>query len=245
MKLKHAIAAGSLLLGLSGTSLGQGPSCAPCIDRPTPPPCCADGKCFASPLYGYYPTRWRTWPVEPVSPTSNQQFNPEKVQQEVPPFVLPPAVEEDRKAPPPTTPREETNAGSRAPSAGGPNATTPAGEGGPAGPSGSNGPTTPIRPPADNEPTGPRRTLPPYTPQSNPGGSSLNGRSPTGEVDPPPALPFGPIPMQTAQPAHVPPGIPVAPSAAPKLVPPQATGVNLKSDDPPPALPGTLAGLGN
>ena len=38
------------------------------IERPSPPPCCADGQCFASPLtYGYYPTRvggagrWKVW----------------------------------------------------------------------------------------------------------------------------------------------------------------------------------------
>lgn len=245
MKLRHAIAAGSLLLALGQTALGQGPGCPPCIDRPTPPPCCADGRCLANPLYGYYPTRWRLWPVEPPATSVNQKFNPEQLQNQVPAFVTPPAEEEDRKAPPPTTPREEPGAGSRSPSAGGPNTTSPTGEGvaPPAPGGGTTLPSMPVRPPGDNsEPTGPRRTLPPYSPQA-PGAGRSTG--PMGESDPPPALPFGPSPMHTAQPVPTIRG-PIAPNVGPpKLIAPQATGINLKSDDPPPALPGTLAGLGN
>lgn len=249
MKLRHAIAVGSLLLGLGQTALGQEPGCPPCIDRPTPPPCCADGQCLASPLYGYYQTRWRLWPVAPPATGVNKQFNPEQLQNQVPAFVTPPPEEEDRKAPPPTTPREEPGAGSRAPSAGGPNTTSPTGENVvPPAPGGSTTlpPTTPIRPPGDSsEPTGPRRTLPPYSPQAPSGGRSLNGPGPMGESDPPPALPFGPAPQHTAQPSHATPGSNATRNGdAPKLIAPQAIGVNLVSDDPPPALPGTLVGLG-
>src|SRR3954463_9165828 len=82
----------------------------PCVERPTPPPCCADGQCFASPLtYGYYDTRWRRWPLETMAQTTTAKVAPlaAPLRQDVPPFVTPPPEQEDRKAPPPSVPAGE------------------------------------------------------------------------------------------------------------------------------------------
>src|SRR4051812_44203447 len=82
----------------------------PCVDRPTPPPCCADGQCFASPLtYGYYDTRWRRWPLESMAqvPTGKPAPPTAPLRQEVAPFVTPPPEQEDRRAPPPSVPAGE------------------------------------------------------------------------------------------------------------------------------------------
>src|SRR6476646_2418479 len=111
-----------------------------CIERPSPPPCCADGQCFASPLtYGYYDTRWRRWPLESLA-----QAAPGKpgalsapLQQEVAPFVVPPPEQEDRRAPPPSVPSgEQAPAGA---TGGTPRA--PGAPGGPAAPQGGQPPS--------------------------------------------------------------------------------------------------------
>src|SRR6476661_8363210 len=109
----------------------------PVIERPTPPPCCADGQCFASPMtYGYYDTRWRRWPLESLAQASAQKpaaLTP-ALQKDVAPFVVPPAEQEDRKAPPPSVPAgEQTPAGT---TSGAPRA-----PGGPAPPPGAQPPT--------------------------------------------------------------------------------------------------------
>ena len=229
MKLKKAAATGLLLMGLGNVSWAV----APCVDRPTPPPCCADGKCYPNPLtFGVYPTRWRQWPVQYAQSTSTGQL-PEGVQpdnREIPQFELPSAEEEDRKAPPPTTPREEPL---RAPATN----TAPAGENA-AGPPGRSQPGT--QPPAGEkaEPAGPRSTLPPYEPQA-PGPKSLNNlnnqQGKSGEADPPPAPPFGPQRFEEGTPVRQ---ASYAPATSSRRSAVQA--VNLTSDDPPPGPPRTL-----
>src|SRR5215212_9948992 len=147
----------------------------PCVERPTPPPCCADGQCFASPLtYGYYDTRWRRWPMESLAQAANGKAGalPPALQQEVAPFTTPPPEQEDRRAPPPSVPGGEqtapatTGATPRAPAGPGapgapvppPGMQPPAGSGAPAGqPRGATGypspglpapQTVPLAPPA-------------------------------------------------------------------------------------------------
>lgn len=230
MKFKLASAAGLLLVGFGNASWAVPP-----LDRPTPPPCSADGRCYANPsTFGVYETRWRRWPVESIDPNAVEKFNPRQLQNQVPPFDAPPAEEEDRKAPPPTISREESAAGAS------PSGTSNASPG----TEGSTPPTTPLRQPGDQtEPVGPRRTLPPYEPQV-PGTRSLD--SPTGEFDPPPALPFGPAPIQQAGPvreARRAPAIPAAPPA--RATNAKSRKLHPSSDDPPPSLPGTLATLSN
>ena len=61
MKVTRTIATGVFFGWLCQSSMAA----PPVIERPSPPPCCADGQCFASPMtYGYYDTRWRRWPME-------------------------------------------------------------------------------------------------------------------------------------------------------------------------------------
>jgi len=226
MKLRIASTVGLLFFGIGNTSLAV----APCPDRPTPPPCCADGRCHPNPLtFGWYETRWRQWPIQPFEPGA-PQTGEQQLQNEIPRFEAPPAEEEERRAPPPTTPREEQP-------------TTAVPGGGPAAPEGNETRMPPNTPPppqpgVPTEPAGPRRFLPPYQPQTPPQGP-LNNTGPTGEFDPPPALPFGPAPIQQAGPLREANRLPVTPSQ--QQMP--ATKVKSSSDDPPPALPVTLAKL--
>lgn len=78
------------------------------IDRPTPPPCAADGTCHPNTSeWGYYPVRWRTWPgvsfeTAPAgAPTPEEQLGPE-----LSPHETPPAELEDVQAPPGSTKRQ-------------------------------------------------------------------------------------------------------------------------------------------
>src|SRR3954470_7737286 len=86
-----------------------------CVDRPSPPPCCADGQCFASPMtYGYYDTRWRRWPLEQMAQASKLKAAglSSPLPPEVSPFVPPSPERESDKAPPPSVPAgEQTPAG--------------------------------------------------------------------------------------------------------------------------------------
>jgi hypothetical protein len=88
------------------------------------------------------------------------------------------------------------------------------------------------------EPTSPRRTLPPY----EPGGNRQNNTGPTGEYDPPPTLPFGPGPILNASPVREANRLPALPPRADQESPAEKAN---SSDDPPPALPSTLANLSN
>ncbi len=229
MTIRNLTATGLLLAGMGSVSLASPPP----LDRPTPPPCCADGRCYPNPLtYGWYETRWRRWPLECMEPIPAGQMGPTSQQPgEMNTFEPPGANEEDRKAPPPTTPREEPL---RAPA-------TNAEPGGTENrPPGGQPPAGPLMQPGEPvEPGSPRRSLPPYEPQV-PGPKSLNSTGPTSDLDPPPALPFGPRTLNQAPPVRA----ASQPSEAPVRRPVRATG-GPPSDDPPPSLPGALANWTN
>jgi hypothetical protein len=236
----------------------------PCIERPTPPPCCADGQCFASPLtYGYYNTRWRRWPLESVAQasTTNPAELPAQLRTEVAPFVTPPAEQEDRKAPPPSVPGGEqttpaTGAPPRAPGApGGANppqgAQPPGGLGAPGTqPRSGSGYSTPGLPtPPQSVPLAPPAGLgtPPAGQGTPPTGqpmfknvspeSPLNRSGPMGEADPPPSLPFGPALVAPEQPTR---DVTQRPASTPRMSP-IVKPANAPSSDPPPAPPIALA----
>ena len=132
------------------------------IDRPSPPPCAADGTCYPNAgEWGYYPVRWRTWPgvaLEPVpmrEPTPEEQLGPE-----LSPHETPPAELEDVQAPPGTTKRPP-----------------------PAGPA--------VAPPAEGEATpedGGAPAAPGQQPFSPPAAAPMT--EPGADADPPPALPL-------------------------------------------------------
>lgn len=240
MKVRKATAAGLLLLGLSSPA----GAVSPCVERPTPPPCCADGHCYPNfETWGVYKTRWRPWPTDIAVTSATGPVGQPPAQSVVPPFEAPPAEEEDRRAPPPTPPREEGAARATSPATGsGETATPPQGQG----PEGRVPPPGPPRPTAEpGEPVGPRRLLPPYSAPA-PGPRPSGSTGPSSDADPPPALPFGPALSHDSdsQPqAAAPPQmkrLPVVPVASPKLV-----GVNLASDDPPPAPPIMLGNTAN
>lgn len=250
MKVLSTIAAGVFL----GSFAASCWAVSPCVERPTPPPCCADGQCIASPAsFGYYDTRWRRWPLESLAQAAPQK--PASItaplQKEFGPFVVPPPEREGDKAPPPSTP-----VGEQTPAAGGP----PRGPGAPSGPGaqpGQQGPTGP------GTPTGPSRGTPGYPstgfpapPSAAPGGpaatpstqplyksvspdSPLNrsGSSPMGDADPPPALPYGPALVAPTQPSHE---ISQQPAAVPRQAPAEQPA-DAPANDPPPAPPIALA----
>ena len=69
------------------------------IDRPTPPPCAADGTCYPNKgSFGWYQCRWRKWPGEELQPTpAGVQPTPAEVQKgtDLNPFEAPSAEHED------------------------------------------------------------------------------------------------------------------------------------------------------
>jgi hypothetical protein len=194
---------------------------APPLNRPSPPPCCADGQCLANPLTsGYYPTRWRRWPLEyaePVPvPTGAAAPLPEQIKREAPPFERPRAEQEDEKAPEPSVPRtEQESTGAR-----------PYGR--PFGPGGGGGAPTTTPPPASSG--FPTRTGPSYP---GPG----TGTSPMGPLGPP----SGPMSPPTVP--LVPGGTPTPPGTTPPQNPlfrpnPLLNRTGPTGDsDPPPSLP--------
>jgi hypothetical protein len=239
VKVTRTIAAGVFLGWMCPNSLASQP---PGIERPTPPPCCADGQCLSSPLsFGYYDTRWRRWPLETVAqaPTGKPAAVPVPMRQDVSPFVTPPAEQEDRKAPPPSVPAgEQTPIGvpSGAPRA-------PGAPGGSTSPRGTQPPTsgpglpTPPQPSPTNPPagTGTQPGTAPIFKNVSPD-SPLNRTGPMGDADPPPSLPFGPALAAPQQPIR-------EMSQQPATMPvqsPSAKPVRAPSNDPPPALPVAL-----
>ena len=145
---------------------------------------------------------------------------PSPLQQEVAPFVTPPAEQEDRRAPPPSVPAGEqtpaaaTGGAPRTPGApGGPTppqgTQPPAGTGAPGSqPRGATGypsPGLPTPPPpttssaASGQGTQPA-TQPLYKNVSP--DSPLNRSGPMGDADPPPSLPFGPALVAPEQPTR-------------------------------------------
>ena len=226
---------------------GAGPGHPGIIDRPTPPPCCADGVCYPNPVtWGTYPTRWRRWPTVALAPTPAEAAAPGAADEALPPFEPPRKEEEDRRAPPPTQPVEE-----RPTEGEGEPATTGAPTNGvpPAMPPGGVTPPTPLIPPPQSTLTPPGdRALdlpdsfpfdddPPETqaePETN--GGLPFGDDMSGESDPPPKLPFSTPAIAkgpTLRPAVKPVNAPV--NARPNRP------LQSSNDDPPPALPGPLA----
>ncbi|MCC7476745.1 MAG: hypothetical protein IT425_15250 [Pirellulales bacterium] len=226
------------IAGICGTAWAGPP-----LDRPTPPPQCADGRCYANPpLYGCYATRWRRWPVESIDPNAKSPFDAQLLQQQVPPYVPPTPEEEDRRAPPPTIKREDTGSSSGTGETGtapapGPGV-GPGGEGQPSlpGPAG-----VPQRQPGEY---GPRRVLPPYEPKT-PTTTPYNPAAPRSELDAPPTPPIWHAPGLQNSPVRQAERVPAG--AAPQPVRglgPQNRDINSSSDDPPPAPPGNLAASG-
>lgn len=167
-----------VLLALASTAGAAGP---PPLDRPSPPPCCADGLCYPKPnTFGWYETRWRRWPTEYLEPTPAGVKPPAPAVPDVRTYETPTPEEEDRRAPPPTRRPEQPPAG-EAP-AGAPR--EPAEEAPPTGPL-TPEPEAPSVPPMPwDEPidTAPAPTPPPL--------GEPSGREPTSDSDLPPALPF-------------------------------------------------------
>jgi hypothetical protein len=235
MKLLQATASSAMVFGLLGIAAAAPPP----LDRPTPPPCCADGHCIANPCtYGWYETRWRRWPCDCGEAVPGGQLTPTtKPSGDLPAYDIPPAEEEDRRAPLPTAPRGEDQT-QRGPASGGGGQSQPGGQAPPPGagqpPAGPLGPL--IQPGAES--TAPRRgSLPTYEPQGA-GSKSINTQPsgpPSSELDPPPVLPFGPRPIMQPAPireANQRPAVPVRATPASAIAP---------SDDPPPGLPASLA----
>ena len=228
MKLAKTMVMGIGGMGLAYGALAAGP---PPLDRPTPPPCCADGLCYPNPTtYGWYQRRWRRWPTDVLEPTPAEL--PGRVTPDIPAFDLPPKEEEDRSAPPPTRPAEqEAEAGEEEPGAEVP-------------------PTMPLAPP-------PRSGMPPGSPFEDdtpateptdtfPFGEPVLPRAadpgmPMGDADPPPSPPFGNPSPKTPTVAE---GPALRAAERIKTVPAQRTNSpprRAPSDDPPPALPLALA----
>jgi hypothetical protein len=222
----------------------------PPLDRPTPPPCCADGICYPKvDTWGWYQTQWRRWPGVELEPTPAAKAPGET---ELKPYEpLPPELE-DRRAPPPTKSRSElTEEGEAppeqplAPPPGGglepprpaPSTTAP---GGPL----TTPPESPFRP-EPSSPFSPEPTRPfspePSTPQLAPPPTTPmpweTGNEPTGDWDPPPTLPSATaVTVDRAPVRQTPDQIRKHAPARPPAPPQQRPG-----NDPPPALPVTLA----
>ena len=269
MKITRTVAAGILLAWMCPRALASPP-----LDRPSPPPCCADGQCFANPLtYGWYEVRWRRWPMEScmvqVAPGKTARPTVKPID-DVPPFERPDKNKEDSRAPAPTAPPTESQqgngtqpggpGGARGPAGSQPGGATP-GPGGPTGTSpGSTGfqprtgstysPSSPTFPPS--QPLTPPQNTPSTSPQSMPGGqgtqpsdsplfknvpqnSPLNKAMPTGDLDPPPTLPFGPQSIGPEQPVREASRPATTPISGPVTSPEQPP-----SNDPPPAPPVAL-----
>jgi hypothetical protein len=256
VKLARTVAAGTLFACMYGIAAGSPP-----LDRPTPPPCCADGHAWASPaVYGVFPTRWRRWPLESVeeAPAGKPAELPEKFRPYIPPYVPPEPKDEDRKAPAPTTPSGEQGPATTgpAPTQRGPGGAAP---GSPVPPSAGPGTQQPLLPmypqqgPVTTPQTSPLTTpqTTPLTPPSTqpntsplyksiPPNSPLNRNVPTGDADPPPTLPFGP--------QSITPSDPIREANQPVTLPNPVPTANLPqapSNDPPPTPPASLASLAN
>jgi hypothetical protein len=131
------------------------------LDPPTPPPCAADGTCYPNTgEWGYYPSRWRPWPGDQLEPT---------------PSGAEPTPAEQRVSPelgPSETPPAELEDATPPPSSPKRESKAAAPESDKAAPKGD-GTSLPDVPLPDDE-------TPPASPLTDP----------TGDVDPPPALPF-------------------------------------------------------
>lgn len=266
MRLRTTLAVGMLLGAACGALAVAGPpACCdgPCHQappnplapgRPSPPPCCADGICYPNPTtWGHYATRWRRWPLEYVEPAPAGAQPPQSLGPDVPTYVLPTPDEEDRRAPPPSAPPRAEEAGETRPPAAAPEApaeeapstapATPPSEFGTPSPDlfGEPDEQAPLStPPPFGEPAEETPSTAPLVPPSGGGTfpSTPGFGQPTGDVDPPPALPFrapsiGKRPeLRSAS----------RPATTPK---PARNSEAAPADDPPPALPIALASWTN
>ncbi len=234
-------------MALGAQANAAGPGHPGIIDRPTPPPCCADGVCYPNPVtWGAYPTRWRRWPTVALGAAPADTAAPGAPDDALPPFEVPRKEEEDRRAPPPTQPVEErpTEGEGEPATPGGPTSEFPPATQ----PGGVTPPTTLIPPPSTNlSPPGDRALdLPdsfPFDddPAETPAEPETDGGLPfgddmSGDSDPPPRLPFstsavakGPALRPAVKPVSAPANVPVI------------RPLPSSNDDPPPALPGPLA----
>jgi hypothetical protein len=178
------------------------------IDHPTPPPCAADGSCYPKTgEWGWYQGRWRQWPGVALEPTpSNRGPGPTPAAggSELGPSEPPSAEQEDVQAPPPSSTKKKpaaTESGDK-----------PAAEK-------SENTTFPGLPP-----------LPPYqsTP-ATPSGPAAPKTSTTGDLDPPPELPYAISPAGKTAPTTN----RGANTSGPRLNAQGATSTN----DPPPSPP--------
>jgi hypothetical protein len=246
MQLVKVIGTGALAMCVADCAYGAYPP----LDRPTPPPCCADGIGYPNvPTWGWYGTRWRRWPTDLGESAVTPAAPSEKFGPDIKPFETPAAEDEDRRAPPPTQPKAEeekegTEPGPEAP----PPAIPPAA---PTTPSPDRGfltpPTAPVIPPGrmpweETTPPGPAPNggleSPPTTPLTPPPGRmpwEETSEQPTGDLDPPPSLPS--IVTVGAKRALV----PQAPESARQQQPPAAPRQIAPTDDPPPKPPVVLA----
>jgi hypothetical protein len=228
----------------AGMIINRAAAVGPGLDRPTPPPCCADGVCFVhSHHHGYFPTRWRVWPGHglmpaPTAPTLAAPAPTVSPAPDVPPYDVPPPEKEDLKAPPPTTSPAE-----------GPPSPTPAVPAPTTAPLETLGPregdgnrTAPFLPtPFSPTPPLPGPDIrPPAFPTTPPGG----GGEPQGRLDPPPAPPFAMLRSDRRPRPHTPRAIaPVIEEPRAAMSTPRMRSAGASSSDPPPAppLPGHAA----
>ena len=234
MKFKKATTAGLLLVGLGSTSLAIPPPCGSAdaaallrgwallsrIQRRTAGTTRAGGA-----------GRWRAWSRMSAG-TSRSAATADS---EIPTVRRPTAKDEDRKAPPPTTPTRKNSSCARSRPAMRP-PDRARGSGGTA-----TAPAMPMLPPGD--PTSQSSAAAVCPQNRSPSRTALNSTGPTSDLDPPPSLPFGPQQLQFAQPTS--PRSTASGPAMPAARPARDVGTVRRSDDPPPALPGTLATLSN
>jgi hypothetical protein len=209
------------------------------IDRPSPPPYCADGKCYPkTETWGFYQGRWRSWPgvntsplPSTVEPTPAQLLGPD-----LKPYETPSPENEDRRAPPPTQPKEPPAAPTPVlpPEGAGLGPTAPAGPG-----------LEPTLPPGPGAAPATPRVIMPIPSGNLPGGAGAEG----GDYPPPlpfgtqpasplqsPSLPFS-SPTPNALPSNVPGDLPIPPDRAELRRESLPSAAN---NDPPPPLPGAL-----
>ncbi len=242
MKLTTMMAAGLLVFTAGGDYAW---SIQPPLERPSPPPCCADGVCRPNTdTYGWYATRWRRWPCEELQPIpAGSGASPGAgLTPDIQPFETPRVEDEDRRAPPPSKKAAEKAAEEHE----GKSATPPAESAGPGIPPGTGLPPLPIGPGAPAGPDGGGTEKPATTPwdsPATPGGQGVPSMpwdkkpDPTGEMDPPPAPPIATSPMN-ARPSAQPVG---RPKQAPARTPSARTQIS-SHGDPPPTLPLALSG---
>jgi hypothetical protein len=196
------------------------------IDRPTPPPCAADGTCYPNECtWGWYPCHWRKWPGEELVPTpAGVQPTPaQRGGADLSPYETPSAEHEDVQAPPSTTKKPEASSTTAPDSeqSGSPEGGTP-----PRSAPSSGTPVAPAGPPQSGPNRGysPPSYPTPYKPTPTP---PQGTRQPTSDADPPPALPW----QMSASLSR----------AATIGVSPETnsvrTAIRHTGDDPPPAIP--------